>query len=302
MGPERAPLRGVLAVLQTPFLPDFSIDVATLRREVDWVFGHGVHGLVLGMVSEVLRLADGERDALVRAVVEAAEGRGPVVASVGAESIPQALRHARAAADAGADALMAMPPLLSRCGEPELLAYYEAILTYTPLPLVVQDASGYLGQPLPIALQAELHRRHGGRVLFKPEPNPAGPAVSALLEATGGKAVIFEGQGGRELLDTYARGAKGTMPGADLPWAFSALWAALERGDAARAKEIHGPLSKLSSLPDTLDAWLAQEKRLLVRQGVFTSARVRAPIGRGLAPGAEAEGDRLFDALRKLCP
>ena len=295
-------LRGVLMVLQTPYHPDFSIDVPTLKREVDWVFGHGVHGVVLGMVSEVLRLADGERDALVKAVADAAKGRGPVVASAGAESAAQAVRHAKAARDAGADALMAMPPLLARCGEDELRAYYEAILGATALPLVIQDASGYLGQSLPIALQAGLFRAHPGRVLFKPEPNPAGPAVTALLEATDGKAVIFEGQGGRELLDTHARGAKGTMPGADLPRVFAELWSALERGDVARAKQIHEPLSKLSLLPDTLDAWLEQEKRLLVRQGIFTNALVRGPRGRGLAPGAAAEGDRLFDVLRGLCP
>jgi 4-hydroxy-tetrahydrodipicolinate synthase len=294
-------LRGVLAVLQLPYRPDFAVDPETLRREVDWVFGQGVHGVVLGMVSEVLRLADAERDDVVRVVAAATAGRGPVVASVGAESAAQAVRHARGAREAGATALMAMPPLLARCPDPELLAYFEAILKSVPLPLVVQDASGYLGQPLSIELQAELYRRHPDRVHFKPEPIPAGQAVTALLEATGGKAVVFEGQGGRELVDTHRRGAKGSMPGADLSWAVVALWNALERGDADRVRSIHEPLTALASLPDSLDAWLAQEKLLLVKQGVFTDRRVRGPLGRGLRPGGEEESIRLFERLRAAC-
>ena len=294
-------LRGVLTVLQLPYLDDLSIDAPTLRREVDWNFENGVHGVVLGMVSEVLRLSDAERDDLVGQVVRYTAGRGPVVASAGAESAAQAVRHARAAQAAGATALMAMPPLLCRCGDDELLAYYGALLEATPLPIIVQDASGYLGQPLPITMQAELFRRAPGRVLFKPEPNPAGPAITALREATGGKAVVFEGQGGRDLIDTYRRGVSGTMPSADLPWVFSALWGALERGDEARAQEIHALLSALSSIPDTLDAWLALEKLLLVRQGIFPNRRVRGPVGRALRPGAEEEIVRLFERLREVC-
>src|SRR5665213_3392509 len=89
------PLSGVLPVVQVPFLPDFSFDLEALRREVDWLFANGVQGLVVGMVSEVQRLADAERDRLHTSLVAMAAGRGPVVASVGAESLCQALRHAR---------------------------------------------------------------------------------------------------------------------------------------------------------------------------------------------------------------
>jgi 4-hydroxy-tetrahydrodipicolinate synthase len=294
-------LRGVLAVLQMPYREHLAIDFDVLKLEVGWTFKQGVQGVVLGMVSEVLRLSDAERDEVVRRVVQAAAGRGPVVASAGAESAAQAVRHARAAHEAGAAALMAMPPLLTRCTDAELEAYYGELLGATPLPVIIQDASSYLGQPLSIEAQVRIHRRAPDRVFFKPEPNPAGPAVSALREATGGKGVIFEGQGGKELIDTYRRGASGSMPSADLSWAIVELWKALERGDSARAEEVQAPIAALSSIPDSLDAWLALEKHLLVLQGVFPNRLVRGPVGRGLRAGAEEEAVKLYERLRWVC-
>ena len=53
-------LRGVLPVFQTPWHDDETLDVETLEREIDWLFGHGADGIVLAMVSEVLRLTPEE--------------------------------------------------------------------------------------------------------------------------------------------------------------------------------------------------------------------------------------------------
>lgn len=185
-------LSGVLPVVQLPYHDDETIDWQTLRREVDFVFQNGAHGIVAAMVTEVLRLTDAERDELTVRLVEFAGGRGPVVASVGAESSWQAARHARATEQAGAAALMAIPPTNTRASASEVISYYERILAATSVPLVVQDASGYVGTPLPIAAQADLFRRHPERVMFKPEAQPLGQNLSLLREATEGKAAIFE--------------------------------------------------------------------------------------------------------------
>lgn len=294
-------LSGVLTVLQLPCNDDDSIDWSTLRREVDWVFQNGAHGVVAAMVTEVLRLTDSERDELAARLVEFAGGRGPVVMSVGAESSWQAARHARAAEKAGATALMAIPPVTTRAPASETIAYYERILAATSLPLVVQDASGYVGAPLPIAAQADLFRRHPGRVMFKPEAQPLGQNLSLLREATGGAAPIFEGSGGIGLLDAYRRGIAGTMPGAEIVWAIRAEWDALEAGDIERATALQGIIAPLVALQHGLDGFIAVEKLLLHRQGVLPCRKVRGPVGFHLDLGTEDEALRLFAALEGLC-
>src|SRR5688572_24873641 len=109
-------LAGVLAVFQTPYNEDESIDAATLEREIDWLFACGVDGIVLAMVSEVLRLDSNEREYLTELACRFARQRGAVVISVGAESARVAERYTKQAEQAGATALMAIPPIAVATG------------------------------------------------------------------------------------------------------------------------------------------------------------------------------------------
>ena len=88
-------------------------------------------------------------------------GRGSVVLSVGAESTEVAARHAARAASAGASAVMAIPPLSVMPGEPELLGYYERIVKEAAVPLIVQDASGYVGRGMSLEFQVAIWREFG---------------------------------------------------------------------------------------------------------------------------------------------
>ena len=290
--------RGVLAVFQTPFSEAGTIDHQVMRDQFDWLFGNGADGVVFGMVSELLRLSSEERDELVTLTCSLARGRGPSVVSVGAESIDVAVRHARHAQDAGANAVMAAPPALHAVGEDALYEYYVAIASSVSIPLIVQDASGYVGASIPISLQARLHREFGDRVMFKPEAVPVGPRLTQLLDATGGKARVFEGNGGLYLIDSFRRGAIGTMPAGDVIWAQTALWRALVDGDFGYAYRIAGPLAQLVSLQTNLDSFVAVEKHLLTRQGIFPPSALRRPVGEVLDAQGRAEVDRLVDLLR----
>ena len=294
-------LAGVLPVLQLPFLADESIDWDTLSREVDWAYSNGAHGLVAAMVTEVLRLTDTERDELAHRLVEFNAGRGPVVMSVGDESTVQAVRHVRTATAAGVDAVMAIPPAASRALLSEKIRYYEAIIAATRLPVIVQDASGYVGEPLPVEAQADLYQRFGDRVLFKPEAQPLGPNLSRLRDAGGPDLKVFEGSGGIALLDSYRRGIFGTMPGTEIVWAIRAEWNALEAGNFQRATELQGIIAPLIFLQQGLDGFLSVEKALLHRQGVFPNRIIRGPVGFTLDPETEREAFRLFDLLCESC-
>jgi 4-hydroxy-tetrahydrodipicolinate synthase len=290
-------LAGVLCVFQTPYHADESIDFETLAREIDWLFSRGVDGIVLAMVSEVLRLSTPEREALAEHACRAAGSKGAVVISVGAESSRVAVALARHAQQCGATAVMAVPPIAVALADEQLRDYYRRILKAVDIPVVVQDASGYVGRPMSIALLAALQDEFGPQIYFKPEAVPIGPRLSELLAATGGKARVFEGTGGIALVDSFRRGIVGTMPGADLVDAIVALWRALMAGDEARAYRIWLPLAALVSLQHSLDAFLAIEKYLLVRQGVFANAIVRGPVGYVLDEATRREVDQLFDRL-----
>jgi 4-hydroxy-tetrahydrodipicolinate synthase len=295
-------LHGVLPIVQTPFLDSDEIDFATLRCEVDWAFAQGIDGLGTGMVSELLRLTVAERQALAEQLVEYAAGRGPAFMGVGAESSRQALEYARGAEKAGCDAVMATPPISSRVCEAGLLDYFRTLADGVRVPLIVQDASGYVGQSIPMAVYVELLQRYGPeKILFKPEAAPIGPNLSALRDATGGKARIFEGSGGIFLIDSFRRGIAGTMPAVEFVDGIVAVWRALKAGDEALAYRAYYPICAIVALQlqAGLDGFLAIEKHLLVKRGIFSSARRRQPYSWELDRETAAEVERLFEQLQE---
>lgn len=292
----RSALSGVWPVFQTPYHEDESIDYATLEREIAWLFERGADGIVMAMVSEILRLSGDERRQVAAFACKVAPpGRAAI--SVGAETSRLAEEYARHAEACGAAAVMAVPPVSVAIGEEEMAAYFSRIIRAVALPVIVQDASGYVGRPIPLSLYRQLLDEFGDRVYFKPEASPIGPRLSALRDATGGRAKVFEGTGGIALVDSFRRGIVGTIPGADLIDALVALWRALEAGDEARIYRLSLPLIALVSLQTSLDAFLAIEKHLLVRQGIFRNTIMRGPVGYRLDEETRKEVDRLFDLL-----
>lgn len=294
-------LSGVLPIVHTPFNDNDRIDEASLRREIDWAFSVGADGLGTGMVSELLRLTSEERLALTQMIVQLADGRGPVFAAVTSESSQQAVAFATAAERAGCHAVMAAPPATTLSSRAGLLAYYRAIAGSIALPVIVQDASGYVGQAIPLDLYVELLERYGDeKILFKPEANPIGPNLSALRDITHGRAKIFEGSGGISLVDSFRRGIVGTMPGMDLLDGIVALWRALKRNDDVAAYRLYLPICALVALQlqAGLDGFLAIEKYLLVKRGLFTSVRRRQPYSWELDDETAREVDRLFAILQ----
>jgi len=298
-------LRGVLPILHTPFSDDDRIDDESLQREIDWAFELGVDGVCSAMVSEVLRLTADERVELTRRIVDITAGRGAVVISVGAESTAQALFFAREAVAAGCDAIMAIPPVATPLPEEALWSYFTTLADEIDLPLIVQDASSYVGQPMTTAFYVRLLDRYGPeKILFKPEGSPVGPRLSALRDATCGRARAFDGSGGILLIDAYRRGVVGTMPGVDLLDGVVALWRALESGNEEDAYRIYFPICALVALEMQagLDGFLAIEKYIMVQRGLFRSARRREPHSWDLDSETAAEVDRLLVYLSEALP
>jgi 4-hydroxy-tetrahydrodipicolinate synthase len=294
------PIAGVLPIVHTPFLDDDTVDGVSLQREVDWAFAQGANGVCTGMVSELLRLTFGERVELTGRLAELSAGRGVVVAGVGAESTKQAWEYAREAEQAGCDAMMAIPPISTPLPDAQLLEYFTTLAERIDLPLIVQDASSYVGQQIPLDVCLTLLDRFGpDKVLFKPEANPIGPRLSALRDATSGRARVFDGSGGIALVDSFRRGLVGTMPGLEFLPGIVALWQALARGDEQAVYRLYLPICALVSLQlqAGLDGFLAIEKYVLVKRGIFATPHRRKPYSWEMDEETRQELERLLVLL-----
>jgi dihydrodipicolinate synthase/N-acetylneuraminate lyase len=155
------PFHGVLPALITPFTDDGdAIDPQALATIVERLVGAGVGGLVPGgSTGEFTTLTNAERRQLVEVTVEAAGGRVPVVAGTGALSTREAVELSVHAEQAGATAVMIVPPFYDALSWPELLAHYTAVADAIEIPIMYYNLPSASGVKLSAAQLREL----GGR-------------------------------------------------------------------------------------------------------------------------------------------
>src|SRR5260370_22769781 len=105
-------LSGVLRALVSPLHRDGSADEAGIKRLVEHVISGGVHGLLaLGSTGEGAALGERIRWQVLKSVIEAGAGRGPVICA-GAQPHPDSARgQVPAASPLGAAAPLGSPPL-----------------------------------------------------------------------------------------------------------------------------------------------------------------------------------------------
>lgn len=293
-------IQGVLPIVHTPFDNDDNIDWPSFHRQIDWAITTGANGCCEGMASEVLRLTTSERLELTRHLVQSVDGRVTTIASVGAESTRQAVEYAQHASAAGVSAVMAIPPMSTALPDAEVLDYFTTIASAINIPMVVQDASSYVGRPIDFSVYTALLDKFGeDRILFKPEAAPLGPNLTRILEATDHRARVFEGSGGISLMDSFRRGISGTMPGMDFLDGIIAIWRFLQAGDIESAYRVYFPVCALVALElqAGLDGFLAIEKYVLHKRGIFTTDRRRRPHSWSLDTETREEVDRLLAIL-----
>lgn len=129
--------RGILFFPVTPFARDGSIDHGLLADHVSTGVASGAGGVFPACgTGEFHALSGAEAAAVTETTVRAVGGRVPVVAGTGGP-LGHARDVARGAADAGADALLVLPPYLVGGTSAGLISYVEAIVSAADLPVIV---------------------------------------------------------------------------------------------------------------------------------------------------------------------
>jgi 1-pyrroline-4-hydroxy-2-carboxylate deaminase len=130
---------GVYAATTTPFRDDGAVDLDAFAEHCAWLVDEGVAGLVPnGSLGEYECLLDSERAGLTRAAIAAAQGRAPVVPGVSGKSAAEACRWADQAAEAGATAVMALPPTSHKPTDDEVVAHF-AEIARVGLPIIAYN-------------------------------------------------------------------------------------------------------------------------------------------------------------------
>ena len=138
-----APLfTGSGVAIVTPFARD-GVNEEALRALLRYQIEAGTDALVVnGSPGEAATMTPAEQRRVVEVAVAEAGGRVPVVAGVGGSATAAVVELARAARDAGADALLLAPPPYNKPSQAGIVAHYRAVLDAADLPLIVYNVPG----------------------------------------------------------------------------------------------------------------------------------------------------------------
>jgi 4-hydroxy-2-oxoglutarate aldolase len=241
---------GVFVPATTPFdRVSGDLDIVALRSNVRRLLATELSGVLLfGSTGEGLLLDEVERATAIDAVRELVPEKTLLI-GVAAESTRAAIRMAKAAARADADAVLVAPPAYYRPQmTPEALReHYRAVADASPIPvLLYQVPPAYSGTDLSTGLVAELSN-HGNIAGIKDSTGDL-KAMGSLVESCRKGFSILVGSGGVLLAALEIGATGGIVAIANLAPDESAKIFALQRegsiAEAGRFQERMVPLHK----------------------------------------------------------
>jgi len=150
-----ARLRGVFGFPVTPFKADYSLDLDGLARNVDEMTKHPFCAIVAsGGTGEIYSMTVAENIEVVKCLVDATQGRMPVVAGVG-YNVAMGVEMAQGIEKAGAEALLIMPPYYTHAPREGLFHYYEEIAKSVDLPVSLYSRDWAVFSPEMVAKLAD---------------------------------------------------------------------------------------------------------------------------------------------------
>jgi dihydrodipicolinate synthase/N-acetylneuraminate lyase len=291
-------LRGCYPILATPFTPEGEIDGEGVARLVCHLREAGLPGFTMfGLASEFYKLNDAEREFLIGRAFEARAPGQSAVVSVTAHSWEVAVKQARRAQAAGADALMLLPPFFLGPTEADLRRHVLEVAGAVSLPIMVQYAPAQTGVAVGADFFLQVNQEAPNVRYVKVESTPPGPMISAITDGSDGAIRCLIGYGGLQLIDALSRGTVGVQPASGVADFYPRILHAFDEGDLDEAYALHADLLPLINLlMQGIEPLNKLEKIILRKRGIIASDYCRA-VSYGPDEHTLAELDRFVGRI-----
>lgn len=288
----RRPFGAVLTAMVTPFTASGELDLDSAQRLAVHLLDAGHDGIVVsGTTGESPTTSDAEKDALLRAVLDAVGERAAIVAGVGTNDTRHTLDLAEQAAKTGAHGLLVVTPYYNKPPASSLLAHFTAVADATDLPCMLYDIPGRTGTRIGTAVLRQLATH---------------PRIVAVKDATGDLPAGVEVMASTDLayycgddalnLPWLAVGAAGlvSVTGHVAGREHTELVAAVQAGDLDRARELNRRLTGVvTAIMSPASQGAIRAKAAMELLGVIDSRTTRAP----LLAASDEEVDQVRRAL-----
>ncbi|MGE5247722.1 MAG: 4-hydroxy-tetrahydrodipicolinate synthase [Verrucomicrobiota bacterium] len=229
---------GAITAIITPFR-NGRLDAPALKKLVEFQIRNGISGIVpCGTTGESATLSVDEHERVIDLVLQAADGRVPVIAGTGSNNTREAVLLTRYAKKAGAAAALLITPYYNKPTQKGLIAHFTAVAESCDIPLVLYNVPGRTGVNMTAETVARLAEVKNIVGVKEASGNLA--QICDILKMTPRTFCVLSGDDGL-YFPMLALGAKGVISVASnvAPREMADLYDAFSLGEVARAREIH---------------------------------------------------------------
>lgn len=291
-------LKGTFTALVTPFKKNGEVDQEGLRQLVKFQLKAGVDGLVpCGTTGEAPTLSLEEKSLVIKTVIDASNGKIPVIAGAGTNNTADTIKLTKSFADIGVDALLVVVPYYNKPTQEGMFQHFKAVAESTDLPIVLYNVPARSASNLDISTVKRLSQVQG--IFGLKESSGNFGQMMKLIQIVGDKISILSGDDSITL-PIISVGGRGVISVASnlAPKEMSKLVDAALAGRFEEARQIH---YRLLPLFDVLfvETNPAPVKKAMSMMGL-PAGSVRLP----LVPVSEESThkiEKVLDQLRLEC-
>ncbi|WP_306352493.1 4-hydroxy-tetrahydrodipicolinate synthase [Flavobacterium sp. '19STA2R22 D10 B1'] len=134
---------GTGVALVTPFKKDFSVDTEALVRIVNYVIDGGVEYLVvLGTTAEAATLSQEEQELVIKTIIEANNGRLPLVLGVGGNNTHKVVEELKTRDFSAFSAILSVSPYYNKPTQEGVYQHFKAVAEASPIPVILYNVPG----------------------------------------------------------------------------------------------------------------------------------------------------------------
>lgn len=284
--------RGAITALVTPF-KNGKVDTDAIISLVNWQIEQGIDGLLAcGCTGEAATLSFEEHILVVRTVLDAADGRVPVIAGSGKNDTASTLELSREIDSMNVDALLLITPYYNKPGPPGQIAHYSAVADAVSSPVLMYNVPGRTGMNMTPETISDLVNRKPGIIGVK---DAAGSAERVTAIHTLNREVLILSGDDPIAMAQVALGAAGVISVVSniAPAAMSVLISQTQKGDLESARKIQNRLYQV------IKAMFIETNPIPVKQALAMMGRIKNELRLPLTPMQEKNLPELEKTLRK---
>lgn len=284
---------GVFPAVTTQLRQDQTLNLDATAHHIDALIESGVSGIVmLGSLGENNALDADEKRQVMRAAIEAAHGRAPVLSGVSEPSTAAAARYAREMETLGADGLMLLPAMSYKSDPRETMTHFRTVARACGLPIICYNNPVAYSVDITPPMFAEL--ADVPNLVAIKESSADLRRLTDLRNIVGNRYTLLTGVDDLALESVFL-GAEGWIAGVGLafPKENQYLWDLSQRGEWEKAREIYRWYMPLLHLDTHVK--FVQYIKLCIQECGLGTEWVRAPR----LPLVGAEREAVLEVIRQ---